>query len=309
MTIRPTVRQAGALRKTNRSDTDIVQDYLRRLDRKQVKACSFAASALALRKLQEWLADRGTTPSEASAELVEEYFDYLVRKGFAISYVRVNLVHVRAAYGYAWRRGVLLHDPTLDVILPREPDREPRTYSRSELRAVVGACQTDRESLVVALLMFTGMRKMEIADLRWADVDLAREQLTVVSGKGDKLRRIPIHPHLGGSLHQARASSPAGEWVIASPGDAPLRRHGMHRCLNGVLVRAGVRGSFHPFRRTVATELDEAGVRESVIDSIMGWAPRTVRARHYTRVVDGRLHDAIRTLYRGDEMLTQGQDI
>jgi len=42
------------------------------------------------------------------------------------------------------------------------------------------------------------------------------------------------------------------------------------------------------------------GVREHVIDQIMGWAPRTVRDRHYIRIAPQTMRDAILTLYQDD---------
>ena len=44
----------------------------------------------------------------------------------------------------------------------------------------------------------------------------------------------------------------------------------------------------------------EHGVRTRVIERIMGWAPRQMHERHYLRVADEPMHDAILGLYRDD---------
>ena len=70
-----------------------------------------------------------------------------------------------------------------------------------------------------------------------------------------------------------------------------------------MITRVGIGGrqtSAHTFRRTVATELHEQGVRTRVIEKIMGWAPRTVYERHYLRIADQAMQEAILTLYRDD---------
>jgi hypothetical protein len=41
-------------------------------------------------------------------------------------------------------------------------------------------------------------------------------------------------------------------------------------------------------------------VRKRVIEKILGWAPRTVYERHYLRIADHAMREAILTLYRGD---------
>jgi hypothetical protein len=44
----------------------------------------------------------------------------------------------------------------------------------------------------------------------------------------------------------------------------------------------------------------EHGIKEHTIDQIMGWAPRTVRDRHYIRIAPKAMHQAIQTLYHDD---------
>jgi hypothetical protein len=44
---------------------------------------------------------------------------------------------------------------------------------------------------------------------------------------------------------------------------------------------------------------------EKWLDRIMGWAPRTVRERHYIRVAPQAMHDAIQTLYRDDPICAE----
>ena len=58
--------------------------------------------------------------------------------------------------------------------------------------------------------------------------------------------------------------------------------------------------SSHAFRRTVATSLARNGVEERVIDKIMGWSPRTVRARYYVNVATEELQRGILKLYAND---------
>lgn len=66
-----------------------------------------------------------------------------------------------------------------------------------------------------------------------------------------------------------------------------------------------VKGASHAFRKTVATNMHEQGIQTGVIDKIMGWAPRTVRDRHYIRIADHTMHQAIQTLYQNDPITSQ----
>lgn len=63
---------------------------------------------------------------------------------------------------------------------------------------------------------------------------------------------------------------------------------------------ANVTGTAHMFRKTVSTCLYEAGVRTDTIDRMLGWAPSSVRVRHYTRIADAELQQAIYALHASD---------
>ena len=49
-----------------------------------------------------------------------------------------------------------------------------------------------RNNALIRLLIFTGLRRNELAQLRWSDIDLDKMTLTVRHGKGDKIRAVAI---------------------------------------------------------------------------------------------------------------------
>jgi integrase len=93
-----------------------------------------------------------------------------------------------------------------------------------------------------------------------------------------------------------------GTHINSSQTGGPLSTSSWYQTTRALIDRAGIhaRAPSHTFRKTVATVMYEQGVREHVIDQIMGWAPRTVRDRHYIRIAPKTMHDAILTLYQDD---------
>lgn len=77
-----------------------------------------------------------------------------------------------------------------DAVRARRPVRVPSVLSVVEIRELLGALDvmpTTEPYAVMARLMYgAGLRLMECCRLRVKDVDLARGQLTVRGGKGDK---------------------------------------------------------------------------------------------------------------------------
>jgi integron integrase len=86
-------------------------------------------------------------------------------------------------------RDVLGHDlPWLDeVVRAKRPARLPVVLTPEEVRALLGRMH-GVPRLMATLLYGAGLRLLECAHLRVKDVDFARNQLTVRSGKGDKDR-------------------------------------------------------------------------------------------------------------------------
>jgi integrase/recombinase XerD len=224
--------------------------------------------------------------------------------------VRRHLAVVRAAYRYGLRHDLVSHDPTGDVRLPRLPDWEPATYSNADLRAIFATINSEREEIVFFLLAFAGLRLCEASELSWNEVDFDRGQLKLV-GKGGKLRLVPLHPVLDRVLREhLRRARPGRAHVVGTIHDRRLAHRTWTDTVGGLVRRAGVEvdGPSHAFRRTVATVMHEQGVRTAVINRIMGWAPRTVRERHYVRIAPQIMRDAILTLYRDDPICPQQLD-
>jgi integrase len=113
----------------------------------------------------------------------------------------------------------------------------------------------------------SGMRRGEILNQHWQDVDLSRKLLSVTRSKtaGGEAREIP----LTGRLYRLLAESPAKKGVVFTYNDQPL--HWIRKGWLGGLRRAGLRHfRFHDLRHTFNTRLMEAGVIADVRMALMG---------------------------------------
>lgn len=267
----------------------ILDQYAERLRRKNRSVHSQRGFFYVSRRFEGWLHAQGLTAEDATYEIIEDFIDGLdVSPRSKAQYLR----WIQAAYNYAVRRGTMRYNPALDIDVPQEPDSEPVTISSAELREIRERAWRDRDWIFFHLLTYTGMRRNEIRSLKWEDVSLADETIKVL-GKGQKLRLVPIHPALGDVLADAAALTP---FVVCSSG-----QHGVALdTLTEMYRRLHPTYTPHDYRRTVATSLGFNGVQESVIDRIMGWAPRSVYRKFYRGVVDVELKRAILKLYADD---------
>lgn len=96
--------------------------------------------------------------------------------------VDATLKNIRMVFRFAQSRG-LFHGqlPTTGMTPRQSPVKEVRALTDEELRAVWRATQRQGGSFgaVVRLLMLTGQRRSEIAELRWGEVDWDRQLLIV----------------------------------------------------------------------------------------------------------------------------------
>src|SRR5436305_1216096 len=77
--------------------------------------------------------------------------------------------------------------------VPRAPDKEPRILEAAELRTILRNTLTGEQELLITTLVYTGMRRHEVRNLKWEDISPTSIR---VLGKGGKLRHVPLHPAL-----------------------------------------------------------------------------------------------------------------
>ena len=275
----------------------ILDQYEERLHRLRRHPSTIANFGKARRPFENYLRAHRVEPEQLEPVLAEEFFAQLDR---APTTKKLYLEQLSAAYRYAQRRGVIQMNPLIDVQLPRIPDKEPRTIPVDELRAQKERLTTDREWLLWHLLVYTGLRRSEILGLKWENVKLDENTITVI-GKGGKLRHVPIHPALGEALAEAVRYGP---WVLGSRKLYDGESRPMHNNTLQTYLDRITDGKFtaHDYRRTVASSLYFNGVDGDTIDKILGWAPRVVRTRYYVNVAPEHLQRAILRLYAVDPL-------
>lgn len=271
------------------------QQYEERLIRRQAKPNTLKN----FRRTGVLFGESGLDPATAQDWEIEEWL-----AGLPLSprTRRLHLENLSAAYNYAVHRRLIERAPTETVRLPREPDREPRILESSDLRHILGNTFTAQQELLVATLVYTGMRRNEVRFLKWEDIT---PQSIKVIGKGDKLRHVPLHPALADAILDQGTLPLKNVYCFSGRSGNAMSESSFWYLLEK--VRGNVKCTFHDFRRTVATSLAENDVPEGIIDKIMGWSPRTVGSRYYIRRADHRMQEAILRLYADDPLTTGGK--
>jgi site-specific recombinase XerD len=194
----------------------------------------------------------------ASADEARAWVVALQRSGLAPVSVAGFVRGVKAISAWWAAEGYLAEDPLRRLARPRVPMRLIATLAPAELERLLTAAGP-RERLLIGLLLDTGLRLGELADLRVGD--LLADGYLRVRGKGAKERLVPLGSvtaaRLAGYLRRGRPR-PIGAWVdhlFLGRDGRPLSAAAIQRVLRRLGRRAGldgVRTNPHTFRHTFA---------------------------------------------------------
>lgn len=177
--------------------------------------------------------------------------------------------------------------------LPRPQEMIPRYLSDQELRTILTYCEGEAslfERTIVITLLHTGVRAMELTQLKASDIVQIGGvwKLHIHLGKGLKDRLIPLTPQC---LSALQAWQERGWERIA---DALFTTHGRPYLNSGLVTRAvhelgrklGIPTlTAHRFRHTFAVALLNYGIRESALQKLMGHATLGMTLE-YARILD-----------------------
>jgi len=183
-------------------------------------------------------------------------------------------------WDYAMVCGVAESNPALATPLRYVAKRKARdrALSEVELGRVIRVLKNSglKHAHALRLLLLTMVRKSELRQARWAEVDLSRAEWTIPAGR-TKMGREMLVPLSDGALECLRKlramQRPDVELVL--PGREaltwPLWAGALNRTLAKVAKLARVEHfTVHDLRRTATTLLTEAGWKAEVVEKALG---------------------------------------
>ncbi len=193
-----------------------------------------------------------------------------VRMAYSAETVRHALSDIRAFLGWLIESGYLDRNPWPRRVMPRIPERPPKTLTEAETKTLVGLPYP--YGWVIRIGIATGCRWGELCRLQARD--LQNGALVVEQSKTGRVKRIPIEPELVKEI-QGRVGR-----LVPFSGESKGSFTRVVRKLSGV-------ERFHPhmLRHTAATRWLEAGMNLAAVKEILGHAS-IVTTQRYARLSD-----------------------
>lgn len=185
---------------------------------------------------------------------------------------------MHAFFAWAVVHGKLERDPSVRLVSPRLPHRQPRPISESDLTMALMTAPA-RIAPWLELAAFAGFRAGEIARLSREDVhDELAIPVLVAQGKGSKERVIPMAPRVWVALQVA--GLPADGYVFArhdgEPG--PIQSYRVSQLASAHLHSVGVPCTLHQLRHRFLTEVYRATRDLRLTQELAGHASPTTTA-------------------------------
>lgn len=216
--------------------------------------------------------------------------------GTAKSTLRKSIIVLDQMFHLAIRDELLEKNPVDKKLLkyPSDEVKERDALDQQDFETIINSIpilERVNDRRMLALFCFTGMRRGEVAGLKWEDIDLHENVIhvnrnvtypdnspivgTPKSKKG--FRSIPLDPRL------LKYLAPFEEAGFIFGGSAPLTRSAFLAIWAHIGSSIDLHGSScHIFRHTYATMLNNAGVDPKTIQTILGHADISVTLNTYT---------------------------
>jgi len=199
--------------------------------------------------------------------------DELRRRDLGGATIRHRLASMASLFEYLCEKNAVTHNPVKGVERPRTESGEGKTpaIGDHQARKLLDAPEADtiksrRDRAILSTLLFHALRREELCKLRVKDFRHARKGVPhlKVSGKGGKIRYVPLHPGThglindyldaaghglddGGALFRPVRNNRTGRLEGAITAD------GVYRLVRGYSAQLGFQIGAHALRATAAT--------------------------------------------------------
>lgn len=236
---------------------------------------------------------------------VQEFYNRLLDSGQrkskgGLSPKSIRNIHgvLHAALKQAVRWRLVPYNVTDDVDLPRKVRTERTAATEEELITLMGLIAKSPYRLPIVLALVTGIRRGEIAALKWMDFDKDRNTLRIsrsithINGgveeketKTGSISVVVLPPSIAKELEEYRNGAMSNEYIFSRSDGRPLRPRTLTDNFRKIVRDAEIPSmTFHGLRHTLITHLLSAGIPLQVVSERVSHASGDM-TMHYAHVL------------------------
>lgn len=226
---------------------------------------------------------------------LREYLYFMSKnRAWSAKTFRNHLQSVTTFYDWAIKKHYLSFNPARQIEKPKLPAPLPRYLTVEQVAIIMQQTQqtawkssfiTIRNHLIIATFLQTGIRLNELRHLQYQDVQLQEKTLCVKKGKGNKMRLIPLHPHLLPLLEQyiyiLKEQKQSSLWLFPScRQQAQISAKYIHQLCKKISVQSGIKFTPHMLRHTFGRSCTDQNLPFFKLKQIMGHSSITTTERY-----------------------------
>jgi integrase len=222
--------------------------------------------------------------------LIEQYRITRLNK-VTPSTINREVACLRHCFTKAIEWGYAKDNPVKKVKFMKEPAGRARFLESSEINRLLLECSPWLKPIVIVALN-TGMRKSEILNLKWVQVNWNNKMITITDTKNNEPKFIPMNETVYSTLRKLYHVE--NMYVFRNRAGMPYTD--VYKIFCNAVERAGIKDfRFHDLRHTFASHLAMNGCNLRAIQQLLGHKDFQMTLR-YSHLSKSHLRDSVNTL-------------
>jgi integrase/recombinase XerD len=208
-------------------------------------------------------------PAEISMDEVSNFIhDFIITNGYSKSYQNQMISAIKTYYRISGRSNTDLQL----VERPRRSRALPKVFSKQEVQRILNATRNTKHKLLLWMIYSCGLRRSEVTNIRFTDLDRDRGVLHIKEGKGRVDRIVPVSGKVWEKLDEYIDGYHPGKYLFEGQSGGRYSAESVYRVFKQALKEAGIKKDVgvHSLRHSYATHLHESGLDIRYIQELLG---------------------------------------
>jgi integrase/recombinase XerC len=220
---------------------------------------------------------------EVKSMHIRSWLVSLLQEKKSASSIHRKASSLKSYYKFMRQQGHMSLNPMTSITLPKKGERLPVFVEEQKMNQLFDNIQFPdgfvglRDYLLMDLLYATGMRRSELINLKWSDIDTGNRCIRIL-GKGNKMRLVPLLPHIENKLAEYKEvvkyefpEMELKEVVLTDQGDVLYPKFVYNKVKQYLsTVTTAKKRSPHVLRHSFATHLSNNGAELNSIKDLLG---------------------------------------